>query len=65
MSVEAISASDRNRTRGIIMATVKTLTRTVVASLFLVAVAACSTVPAPQVASTDAAAQNQDVFAGN
>lgn len=34
------------------MTTVKTLTRTVVASLFLVAVAACSSVPAPQVASS-------------
>jgi len=40
------------------------LTRTVVASLFLVAVAACSSVPAPQVASADAASQNV-VFEGN
>jgi hypothetical protein len=41
------------------MTTVKTLTRTVVASLFLVAVAACSTLPAPQVASADIASQNE------
>ena len=46
------------------MTTVKTLTRTVVASLFLVAVAACSSVPAPQVASANLASQNA-VFEGN
>ena len=46
------------------MTTMKTLTRTVVASLFLVAVAACSSVPEPQVASANLAAQNA-VFEGN
>jgi uncharacterized lipoprotein len=46
------------------MTTVKTLTRTVVASLFLVAVAACSSVPAPQVASANVESQNA-VFQGN
>ena len=40
------------------MTTAKTLTRTVVASLFLVAVAACSSVPQPQVASANIASQN-------
>jgi hypothetical protein len=64
MSVEAITAFDRDRKRGTIMTTVKTLTRTVVASLFLVAVAACSSVPAPQVASANVESQNA-VFQGN
>jgi hypothetical protein len=64
MFVEAITAFDRDRKRGTIMTTVKTLTRTVVASLFLVAVAACSSVPAPQVASADVETQNA-VFQGN
>jgi len=49
---------DRDRKRENIMTTAKTLTRTVVASLFLLAVAACSTLPQPQVASADIAAQN-------
>ena len=49
------------------MTTVKTLSRAVVASLFLVAVAACSSVPAPQVASLDngIAAQNAVGQGGN
>jgi len=46
------------------MTTAKTLTRTVVASLLLLAVAACSTVPEPQVASANLASQNS-VFEGN
>lgn len=36
----------------------KTVQRAVVASLLLVAVAACSTVPQPQVANADIAAQD-------
>ena len=65
MSVEAITAFDKRSKRGTIMTTtVKTLTRTVVASLFLVAVAACSSVPAPQVASANSETQNA-VFQGN
>jgi len=45
--------------------TVKTLTRTVVASLLLVAVAACSSLPQPQVASADLASQNEVAQGGN
>jgi hypothetical protein len=40
------------------------LFKTVLASLLLVAVAACSTVPQPQVAKADIAAQDA-VFQGN
>jgi len=49
------------------MTTVKTLPRTVVASLFLGPVAACSSNPAPQVASLDdgIAAQNEVGQGGN
>jgi len=43
--------------------TFKTLQRTVLASLLLAAVAACSTVPEPQVAKADIAAQDS-VFQG-
>ena len=64
MSVETITASTEIEKRGTKMTTVKTLTRTVVASLFLVAVAACSSVPAPQVASANVETQNA-VFQGN
>jgi hypothetical protein len=46
------------------MTTVKTLTRTAAAALLLLAVAACSTVPEPQVASANLASQNA-VFEGN
>ena len=38
--------------------TVKTFARTFVASLFLVAVAACSSLPQPQTASADLSSQN-------
>ncbi len=41
------------------MTTVKILTRAAVASLLLVAIAACSTIPQPQVASADLASQNE------
>jgi hypothetical protein len=44
---------------------VKTFARTFVASLFLVAVAACSSLPQPQVASADIAAQDQVGQGGN
>jgi hypothetical protein len=46
------------------MTTAKTLTRTLVASLLLLAVAACSTIPEPQVASANIQSQNA-VFEGN
>jgi len=44
---------------------IKTLTRTVVASLLLVAVAACSSLPQPQVASADIASQDSIGQGGN
>ena len=49
------------------MTNVKTLTRTVAAALLMLAVAACSSVPAPQVASLDdgIAAQNEVGQGGN
>ncbi len=49
------------------MTTAKTLTRTVAAALLMLAVAACSSVPAPQVASLDdgIAAQNAIGQGGN
>ena len=46
------------------MTNVKSLTRTVAAALLMLAVAACSTVPQPQVASADIQSQNA-VFEGN
>ncbi len=48
------------------MTNVKTLTRTVAAALLMLAVAACSSIPAPQVASlNDGIASQDSVNQGN